>query len=55
MIAREDLLEYVQLPDGLVDISIVFNENRTVTLTINRARQPETVYLNWPGIPGLLH
>jgi hypothetical protein len=54
MIIREDLLEYIQLPDVSVDISITFNEDRTVTLTINQAGQPENVYLNRPGAPGLL-
>ena len=38
MIARDDLLEYVELLDGVVDVSIAFNPDNTVTLTINQVR-----------------
>jgi hypothetical protein len=38
MIAREDLLEYIQLLDGVVDVSIGFNDDSTVTMTINQVR-----------------
>jgi hypothetical protein len=38
MIARDDLLEYVELLDGVVDVSLAFNPDSTVTLTINQVR-----------------
>ena len=38
MIARDDLLEYVELLDGVVDVSLSFNPDSTVTLTINQVR-----------------
>lgn len=38
MIARDDLLEYVELLDGVVDASISFNADNTVTLTVNQVR-----------------
>jgi len=38
MIIRDDLLEYVELLDGVVDVSIAFNDDRSVTLTINQVR-----------------
>ena len=38
MIARDDLLEYVELLDGVVDVSIAFNPDSTVTLTISQVR-----------------
>ena len=38
MIVRDDLLEYVELLDGVVDVSIAFNPDDTVTLTINQVR-----------------
>ena len=38
MIARDDLLEYVELLDGVVDASISFNADSTVTLTVNQVR-----------------
>jgi hypothetical protein len=38
MIIRDDLLEYVELLDGVVEVSIDFNPDDTVTLTINQVR-----------------
>lgn len=38
MIVRDDLLEYVELLDGVVEVSIDFNPDNTVTLTINQVR-----------------
>jgi hypothetical protein len=38
MIRQDDLLEYVELLDGVVDVSLSFNPDRTVTLTINQVR-----------------
>ncbi len=38
MIVRDDLLEHVELLDGVVDASIDFNPDETVTLTINQVR-----------------
>ena len=38
MIVRDDLLEYVELLDGVVDVSITFNPDETVTVTISQVR-----------------
>ncbi len=38
MIARDDLLEYIELLDAVVDASIAFNADSTVTLTISQVR-----------------
>ncbi len=38
LVAREDLLEYVELLDGVVDVSISFNDDRSVTMTVNQVR-----------------
>lgn len=37
-IQRGDLLEYLQYLDGVVDVSLSFNPDMTVTLTINQVR-----------------
>ena len=36
LVARGDLLEYVESLDGAVDTSISINENGSVTLTVNK-------------------
>ena len=38
MIQRDDLLEYVELLDGVVNVSLSFNPDRTVTLTVTQVR-----------------
>jgi hypothetical protein len=38
MIQRNDLLEYVELLDGVLDVSIGFNIDSSVTLTVNQVR-----------------
>lgn len=38
MIANDDLLEYIELLDGVVDVSLAFNPDRSVTLTVNQVR-----------------
>ncbi len=42
MIAREDLPEYIQSLDGFIDVSIGFNDDSRVAMTINQARQQHT-------------
>ena len=36
MIGRDDLLEYVELLDGVVEVSVGFNPDQSVTLTITQ-------------------
>lgn len=36
LVARGDLLEYVESLDGVVDTSISFNEDGSVTMTVNQ-------------------
>lgn len=38
MIAEQDLLEYVELLDGVVNVSIRFNIDSSVTMTVNQVR-----------------
>ena len=38
LIVQDDLLEYVELLDGVVDVSISFNGDRSVTMTVNQTR-----------------
>jgi hypothetical protein len=38
MVASDDLLESVQGLDGVVDVSLSFNDDRSVTMTINQVR-----------------
>jgi hypothetical protein len=38
LIVQDDLLEYVELLDGVVDVSLSFNDDRSVTMTINQVR-----------------
>lgn len=38
LIAQDDLLEYVELLDGVVDVSLDFNDDSSVTMTINQVR-----------------
>lgn len=38
LIQEEDLLEYVELLDGVVETSIDFNNDSSVTMTINQLR-----------------
>lgn len=38
LIVRDDLFEYVELLDGVVDVSVTFNEDSSVTLTVNQVR-----------------
>lgn len=38
LIVRDDLLEYVELLDGVVDVDISFNDDSSVTMTINQVR-----------------
>lgn len=38
MAARGDLLEYVESLDGVVDTSISFNDDGSVTMTVNQLR-----------------
>jgi len=38
LVDEQDLLEYVELLDGVVDVSLSFNDDRTVTMTINQVR-----------------
>lgn len=36
LIAEEDLLEYVESLDGVVSVSIGFNDDNSVTMTVNQ-------------------
>lgn len=38
LIVSEDLFEYVELLDGVVDVSMTFNDDSSVTLTVNQVR-----------------
>jgi hypothetical protein len=38
LITQDDLLEYVELLDGVVDVSLNFNDDSSVTMTINQVR-----------------
>ena len=38
MVASDDLLEYVEMLDGVVDVSLSFNDDLSVTMTINQVR-----------------
>ena len=38
LVARKDILEYVELLDGVVDTSISFNDDGSVTMTVNQHR-----------------
>lgn len=38
LIVRDDLFEYVELLDGVVDVSVAFNDDNSVTLTVNQVR-----------------
>lgn len=38
LVEDQDLLEYIELLDGVVDVSISFNDDRSVTMTINQVR-----------------
>ena len=38
LVAQEDLLEYVELLDGTVDVSLSFNDDRSVTMTVSQVR-----------------
>lgn len=38
LIEEQDLLEYVELLDGVVDVSIRFNVDSSVTMTVNQVR-----------------
>lgn len=38
LIVQDDLLEYVELLDGVVDVDISFNEDSSVTMTVNQVR-----------------
>lgn len=38
LVARKDLLEYVELLDGVVDVSLSFNADSSVTMTVNQVK-----------------
>lgn len=38
LIEEQDLLEYVELLDGVVDVSLRFNIDSSVTMTVNQVR-----------------
>lgn len=38
LIVQDDLLEYVELLDGVVDVSLDFNDDSSVTMTVNQVR-----------------
>jgi hypothetical protein len=38
LIVQDDLLEYVERLDGVVDVSLSFNDDSTVTMTVNQVR-----------------
>lgn len=38
MVATDNLLEYVERLDGVVDVSLQFNPDRTVTLTVTQTK-----------------
>ena len=38
LVVRDDLLEYVELLDGVVDVSLSFNADGSVTMTVNQIK-----------------
>ena len=38
LIVNDDLLEYVELLDGAVDVSLSFNDDGSVTMTVNQVK-----------------
>ena len=38
LVDEEDLLEYVEMLDGVVDVSLSFNADSSVTMTINQVK-----------------
>jgi hypothetical protein len=38
LIVQDDLFEYVELLDGVVDVEISFNDDSSVTMTVNQIR-----------------
>ena len=38
LIVQDDLLEYLERLDGVVDVSLNFNDDSTVTMTVNQVR-----------------
>lgn len=38
LVVQEDLLGFVEQLDGVVDVSISFNNDRSVTMTVNQVR-----------------
>ena len=38
LLEEEDLLEYVEMLEGVVDVSLSFNDDKSVTLTINQVK-----------------
>ena len=38
LVQQEDLLEYVEQLDGVVDVSLSFNDDRSVTMTVNQVK-----------------
>ena len=38
LIVQDDLLEYVELLDGVVEVDLSFNDDSSVTMTVNQVR-----------------
>jgi len=38
LVEEEDLLEYVQSLDGVVDVALSFNDDSSVTMTVNQVK-----------------
>jgi hypothetical protein len=38
LIVQDDLLEYIELLDGVVDVDLSFNDDTSVTMTINQVK-----------------
>lgn len=38
LIVQDDLLEYIELLDGVVDVDLSFNDDSSVTMTVNQVR-----------------
>lgn len=38
LVEEEDLLEYVEMLDGVVDVSLSFNDDSSITMTINQVK-----------------
>lgn len=38
LVQQEDLLEYVEQLDGVVDVSLSFNDDSSVTMTVNQVK-----------------